>query len=111
VRDLQEVMPFRGFRLLESGVLRSARTGQVSLGSQFKLEFMFRGQRDPARPILVERFLLRREVVSKSDSTKTELRNLIDTSFSIRPDETVVVGTSKLDGGDEALLVLVTAIE
>jgi hypothetical protein len=32
-------------------------------------------------------------------------------SFSIRPKETVVVGTSKLDGGDKALVVLVTGLD
>jgi hypothetical protein len=110
VRDLQEVMPFRGFRLLESGLLRSARTGQVALGSDFVLEFAFRRQRDPDGRVLVERFFLRREVPSKADK-EGEYRVLIDTSFLIRPGETVVVGTSKLDGGDDALVVLVTAIE
>ncbi len=40
----------------------------------------------------------------------TLAENLLDTSFSIRRGETVVVGTSKLDGGDRALVVLLTAL-
>jgi hypothetical protein len=36
--------------------------------------------------------------------------NLLSTSFSIRKGETVVVGTSKLDGHDRALVVLLTAL-
>lgn len=34
---------------------------------------------------------------------------LLATSFSMTVGETLVVGTSKLDGGDEALVVLLTA--
>jgi hypothetical protein len=35
---------------------------------------------------------------------------LLSTSFSIRKGETVVVGTSKPEGGDRALVVLLTAL-
>ena len=40
----------------------------------------------------------------------TLAENLIATSFSIRKGETVVVGTSKLQGSDPALVVLLTAL-
>jgi len=40
----------------------------------------------------------------------TVAENLLSTSFSIRKGETVVVGTSKLDGNDRALVVLLTAL-
>jgi hypothetical protein len=40
----------------------------------------------------------------------TLAENLIATSFSIRKGETVVVGTSKLRGNDQALVVLLTAL-
>ena len=40
----------------------------------------------------------------------TVAENLLATSFSIRKGETVVVGTSKLRGNDEALVVLLTAL-
>jgi hypothetical protein len=35
----------------------------------------------------------------------------MDTSFSMKRGETVVVGTSKLNGGDDALVVLLTSME
>ena len=35
---------------------------------------------------------------------------LLDTAFTVRRGETVVVGTSKLDGGSSALVVLLTAV-
>jgi hypothetical protein len=37
-------------------------------------------------------------------------RELIATSFSLKKGETIVVGTSKIDGTDEALVVLLTAV-
>ena len=40
----------------------------------------------------------------------TVAENLLATSFSIRKGETVVVGTSKLRGNDQALVVLLTAL-
>ena len=42
-------------------------------------------------------------------SLLTSTREILSTSFSIKVGETLVVGTSKLDGGDEALVVLLTA--
>jgi hypothetical protein len=41
---------------------------------------------------------------------ETVHKDIVETSFSMKVGETVVVGTSKLDGGDEALVVLVTAL-
>jgi len=35
---------------------------------------------------------------------------LIDTQFEMAPGETVVVGTSKIGGGDKGLVVLLTAV-
>jgi hypothetical protein len=37
-------------------------------------------------------------------------RGVVQTSFAMDVGETVVVGTSKLDGGDAALVVLLTAV-
>ena len=37
-------------------------------------------------------------------------RNLVASSFSLMPGETIVVGSSKLEGGGAAIVVLLTAI-
>ena len=37
-------------------------------------------------------------------------REVIRTSFAVEEGETIVVGSSKLNGGEEALLLLLTAI-
>ena len=36
--------------------------------------------------------------------------DVLDTSFAMKPGETVVVGTSKLEGANRALVVLLTAL-
>lgn len=110
VRDLQELMPFRGFRTLQSGLVRASREGHLSLGGEFTLDFEFRAQHDVRKPVLFEKFGLHRQVPLKSEPGKTEFRSVLQTSFTIGPGETVVVGTSRLDGGDQALVVLVTAV-
>ena len=38
------------------------------------------------------------------------MRKLIDTSFNMDIGETVVVGTSRLGGGDRAIIALLTAV-
>jgi hypothetical protein len=40
----------------------------------------------------------------------TRARKLIDSKFEMAPGETVVVGTSKIGGGDKGLVVLLTAV-
>ena len=36
---------------------------------------------------------------------------ILNTSFGMRPGETIVVGTSKLEGANRALVVLLTALD
>ena len=107
IEDLKGLFPFKGFRVLQSAMVRSSEQGFANLGGEFNLQIAFRSPREAGRPILVERFTL-----VSSDITKPEQkRNLLNTSFSITRGETVVVGTSKLDGGDQAMVVLLTALE
>jgi hypothetical protein len=50
------------------------------------------------------------EAVTPQPSPPVVAENLLATSFSIRKGETLVVGTSKLEGSDRALVVLLTAL-
>jgi len=47
---------------------------------------------------------------SESAATIARGRSVIDTSFSMDIGETVVVGTSRVRGGDKALIALLTAV-
>ncbi len=41
---------------------------------------------------------------------ETRTQRILQTTFAINPGETVVVGTSKLNGGDTAMVVLLTVV-
>ena len=59
----------------------------------------------------MDHFQLAQEmVVSTKDGPHYDHRQLIDTTFSLKEGETIVVGTSKADGADGALVVLLTAV-
>ena len=44
-------------------------------------------------------------------NTQYRRSGTLQTSFTINPGETVVVGTSKLNGDDSAVVVLLTAVQ
>ncbi len=107
--DLREFFPdsWAGYRLIDSTLIKTSQRGSAEL-EDYIIQLRFRGHRDPDNPMHVEGFSL----LSKWDREgKRNNNELIGTSFYITPGETVVVGTSKLNGGDEALIVLVTAID
>lgn len=118
--DLQSFLPFRSYELLDSGLIRTADRSSVSLGGAlgYRAELRYRGDRRPATGMHVDFELSRRHsrpsTSSPEGSTQEQpdyaWRTVVSTSFSMEDDETVVVGTSKLDGGDEALIVLLTAL-
>ena len=56
-------------------------------------------------------FRLRADPFKPQGSTETRPGgSLIDTSFGVKEGETLVVGTSKVSGSSEALVVLLTAV-
>ena len=131
--DIREFLPYKSYKLVDTQLLRSAGRveGLVSgpEGQDYRVEMGFAPHPDKDS-ILVRRFSLadfgRTQTVSvargdsagNSQSTDTGRvaraprgpRRLIESSFSLDVGETIVVGSSKLNGGGKALLVLLTAI-
>ncbi len=113
--DLRQLLPYQGYRLLESGRLRIQDRGQIHMGSMPSYAAEFRlGKQVPAGSDLVkfESFeLIHTHLVPGGDSgagdTTTDV--ILRTGFTMEVGETVVVGTSRLNGSDEALIVLLTA--
>jgi len=86
-------------------------------GAQYELELRFRNAGTPEdRGLFVDGFVLKAEPFQPPALANGEKqavrpgRRLIDTSFGLKEGETIVVGTSKVDGGDEALVLLLTAV-
>jgi hypothetical protein len=112
--DLRQLMPYKGYRLVESGWLRLADRGQLRLGGNPP----YVAEIDLDRPLgpdedslVVRRFELgiMRLLPGAEGAAQKDFQRLLGSSFSMSVGETVVVGTSRLNGDDEALVVLLTA--
>lgn len=100
LRDLRSLLPFGGYELLDSGMMRTSHQVGTRLNPGFMVSFRYLLGPSPESPLHIDSFRL--------DAPD---RRLMDTSFSMKRGETVVVGTSRLNGGDKALVVLLTAVE
>ena len=117
IRDIRDFLPFRSYRILDSGLLRGGE-GPAKLRvdgvapQQYDVSIVW--QRLSPGKLLIRRFVVhavRRPGTAplpRGVAPQAE-RPVIDTSFSVDVGETIVVGSSKL-GGSEALLVLLTAM-
>jgi hypothetical protein len=116
--DLKKFLPFKSYQLVDAAWL-SATEGQVtrgrlagSGGAAYEVRLRFRTTGTAETPSLfVDHFELGQErVVQTKDGPNYGNRDLIQTTFSLKEGETIVVGTSKADGADGALVVLLTAV-
>lgn len=125
--DVKDFLPYKSYQLLDLAWLRSSRNAEAQLagpdGRTLSAQLRFYSpQGEPLRievqrlvvveAPLVEQMLLE---APRHDGAPTAiapraLRPLLETSFGMRSGETVVVGTSKLDGPSKALVVLLSAL-
>jgi hypothetical protein len=118
IRDLRDFLPFRSYKMLDSGLLRI----QESDSGKIRVDGIPPQQYDvlvAARPgangkISIWAFTVTAARTPRATPLPAGVapeaeRPIIDTSFAIDVGETVVVGSSKL-GGDQALIVLFTAL-
>jgi hypothetical protein len=122
LEDLRQVMPYGGFTVIDSGWLRTSSAGSTSLGEagSFGVQLVFSGDPRQSDALLVEAFELSHSQVyweNLDDPGSIPRAHLGDTThvlssqFGINVGETVVVGTSRMNGDGEALVVLLTALE
>jgi hypothetical protein len=122
--DLRSFLPYKGYQVLDSSWLRATQdkvtegrvVGRDGAGYSLKLRFRITASEE----LFVDAFELNEEPWAPSPAPEGSKegkaraphapRDLISTSFSLKKGETIVVGTSKLDGSDEALVVLLTAV-
>jgi hypothetical protein len=115
--DLMQLLPFKGFELVDSGLMRTSGEAELFLGSErrYQAHIHFEGDPEAGKPLQIQFSLtadnpVRKLLRSDEDRTATAGRvRLMATTFSMKVGETVVVGTSKLNGGSEALVVLLSA--
>jgi len=117
LEDLRTFLPYTGFRVLGTGWLRTSAHGETTLPGPMELGVLlsFRPTTDSTAPLLIERFIVNRRTtvnvpVEGGYVPEIRSRNILQTTFTINPGETVVVGTSKLNGDDTAMVVLLTVV-
>ncbi|MFL6195341.1 MAG: hypothetical protein ACJ75H_14285 [Thermoanaerobaculia bacterium] len=116
--DLKKFLPYKSFQMVDAALL-SATEGQAAQGRlvtsggfKYEVKLRFRAQGDPEdQSLFVDRFELQQElIITTKDGPHYDRRSLIETAFNVKEGETIVVGTSKADGVDEALVVLLTVL-
>lgn len=124
--DVKGFLPFKSYQLLDAVWMRATQdrmaSGQISgHGAAYQVRLRFRNLGNPKdRNLFVDTFTLMAQPVTPKPSSAAAggsqpiappaPRGLIDTSFGLKGGETIVVGTSKVDGAEEALVVLLTAV-
>ncbi len=114
LEDLRGFLPYKSYRLLDTAWLPTTGGVQARLvgdgGASYAVDLRFKrvGDRKEKR-LFVEFFRMREE--GTLPALARPPRQLIETSFGLEIGETIVVGTSRVDGAsDKALVVLLTAV-
>ena len=126
LEDLKDFLPFKSYRLLDFAWLRTSHRSSARVkgadGSTYELTMSLGGRfgdvpsteaDSETDRIYISNFDLRDVNGVNLDVEAGPLRgsrSLISTSFGMTEGETVVVGTSNLGDGQEALVVLLTAV-
>ena len=119
LEDARAFLPFNGYKLLGTALLRTDENASALVngpgGAEYNCEIGFRHEitRD-GRRLDVRRFSLGRMPPKQENGqyvAGSSTIEVLNTSFGMKPGETVVVGTSRLEGANRALVVLLTALE
>ncbi len=124
--DATQFLPYKNCRLIDASLIRSngEARGLLKGPERRDFELMFDFREDQSGTLQIRGFGIdtlvpqpQNRTVIENGKTKIERepprwvrRNVIRTSFTIKVGETIVVGTSKINGTGEALIVLFTAM-
>jgi hypothetical protein len=124
--DLKDFLPYKSYQLLDSAWvpatqerLAEGRLGGGNASYWYRLRFRSAGEADGG-DLHMDTFRLDMErgtpalpqpgEAATPQPTPRPGGTILETAFNIKVGETVVVGTSKIDGGDAALVTLVTVL-
>jgi hypothetical protein len=117
--DIRTLLPFKSYEQLDSVFLRTTERVDGHLagrdGRRYGITLRFRSGGEDGKQLFVDLFRFGEESTfpPEQGGKKGPPRNpseLISTSFSLQQGETIVVGTSRSADGDEALVLLLTAV-
>lgn len=111
LNDFKKVMTYKSFQVEAETVLQSNFDAQAQLNGNYQLQLSVNRNKAGGDLIDVRKFLLRGTEVQSAPAgagSQTYYKTYIETSFSMKRGETVVLGTSVSD--QQARVVLVTAL-
>lgn len=117
LEDAREFLPYSGYRMLGTALLRTDGRARSIVngpdGNDYSASLTYHDSvTTDGHQLVLRQFALDRLVSARASSEEAiERLPVIGTSFSMRPGETVIVGTSKLEGADRALVVLLTNVQ
>jgi hypothetical protein len=113
--DIKDFLPYKSYRVLDTLWVAGADTGHSSgaLRGLDSLKYDFELNTSPrvlgAKPGTADATLGRAQFKMIAKPQNAAPTMVLDNSFNLTPGETVVVGTSRVQG-DQALVVLLTAV-
>lgn len=111
LQDASSFLPYKSYKLLDSAWIRTSFRGSARFTGPGGVSCELILNVDIAETSK-ERIVVHDLVVQPLTSDGTPKgRPLLTSTFSLAPGETVIVGTSRLDGPSNALVVLLTAIQ
>ena len=127
--DIKDFLPYKSYQLLDTAWvpatqdrMAEGRLFGANASYWYRLRFRNAGEVE-GNELYMESFRLDMEAGRRPTSDDSQPagegiappprtgQTLLETAFNIKIGETVVVGTSKLDGGDMALITLVTVLQ
>lgn len=116
LEDAATLLPYEGLALRGVALIETALEAATQVSGPGDLEYRVALRMEPVVTLEGLRLVVHEFELSRSAQIRAEGRppvppgSVLQTSFEVTPGETVVVGTSRLDGGDAALIVLATAV-
>jgi tol-pal system protein YbgF len=105
LNDTREFLPYKSYQVLDRVLVRGSRTQTVRMQGPSGREYSGSLDVGPVNPSSDQ------DVYVKVNLTDGQTSgSVLKTEFKIRLGETVVVGTSKVKGTDQALVLLLTAL-
>lgn len=112
IKELQNLLKYRSFKRLDSSIIKvqdnkesSQRMGGDGIGLLLRMEPRLIKE-EKANTFQVELRLSQHQGINKEGKEISSI--LIDTTLTLKSGERTVVGVSKLDGGDKALILILS---
>lgn len=114
IKELKNLLKYKSFHLLDTVLIRTTADvfaiASVGMGQQFFLELTnLRFVREDKEELISTIIRLEKKGEGEGNArTSVPKTRLINTTISFKPGEKIVVGVSKMDGGDKGLILIIS---